>query len=110
MILPYVPGASLGMTFASDLGAAAKDNGDPKSSLRKEMDTLEHPSVNREIHANTIVTLDLSLQSLSLRSVTDLDVVIAGPSLLDPNAEHTGCHHPHPSRYPMILFNAPTNS
>ncbi len=98
------PSASPGPTSAPDLGAAAEDDGSPKHDLRKGKNALDPVSVNRAIHANTMGTLNLPPQFPPLPSVTDLHVAIVGPSLQEPNAEHTGDDLPHPShsRYDIV--------
>ncbi|KAH8988774.1 hypothetical protein EDB86DRAFT_3104692 [Lactarius hatsudake] len=78
-VLPTVTAAraSSGPTSAPDLSAAAEDDVNPKSSSLNGKDTLDPPSVNISIHANTMPTLD---RPPSLLSVTDSDIAIAGPS------------------------------
>ncbi|KAH8989532.1 hypothetical protein EDB86DRAFT_3081042 [Lactarius hatsudake] len=103
-VLPTVTAAraSSGPTSAPDLSAAAEDDVNPKSSSLNGKDTLDPPSVNISIHANTMPTLD---RPPSLPSVTDSDIAIAGPSLWEPNVKHIG-DHPHPSpshgRYDIV--------
>ncbi|KAI9445737.1 hypothetical protein BJY52DRAFT_410901 [Lactarius psammicola] len=58
IVVTTAPSTSLGPTPAPDLRASAEDDGSP-TSLRKEKDTLNPPSVNRAIHANNMDTLDL---------------------------------------------------
>ncbi len=96
--------ASRGPTSAPGLGATVEDDGSPKPGLRKEKDALDPPSVNRAIHANTMATLDLPPQSLSLSSVTDSDMAIACHSLRELNAERKGDHPSHPPhcRYDIV--------
>ncbi|KAI9449959.1 hypothetical protein BJY52DRAFT_1305054 [Lactarius psammicola] len=90
IIVTIAPSASPEPTSAPDLDSAAEDHGSPKPDFRKEEDDLDPCSVNWEIHANTIATRDLPPQSALLPLVTDSDVDIAGLSLREPNAEHTG--------------------
>ncbi|KAH9036000.1 hypothetical protein EDB83DRAFT_2554520 [Lactarius deliciosus] len=86
-IVATAPSTSPGPTPALDLSTAAEDGGSHRDK------DVGPPSVNRAIHANTVVTLDLPPPS-SLPSVTDPDVAIASRSL---EAEHKGDQSPHPS-------------
>ena len=106
LIVTTTPGASLGITFAPDPCVPSKDDGSPKSGLRKEMDDLDLPSLNRAIYTNTTVTSDLraSLQSPLLPPITNSDIAIVGPSTRSPNAEPTENQPPDPSgfRYDIV--------
>ncbi|KAH9048995.1 hypothetical protein EDB84DRAFT_29521 [Lactarius hengduanensis] len=95
------PSATPAPTSAPDLGATAEDDGIPKPGLCKGKEVLNPPSANSAIHANTMVTLDLPLQSPSLQLVPGPDVAIAGQSL---RTERTGDQSPRPShrRYEII--------
>ena len=93
------PGASLGTTSAPDLGATAEDDGSHMPGLSEEMDTLDPPSANRTIHANTMAPPDLPLQSSSPLPITHSVVATAGPPPREPNAKHTGDHPPDLSHF-----------
>ncbi|KAH9009300.1 hypothetical protein EDB84DRAFT_1571299 [Lactarius hengduanensis] len=84
IIVTTIPSTSPGPTSTLDL--SAEDGGS-----RRDND-VGPPSVNRAIHANTVVTVDL-LPPLS-RPVTDPDAAITGRSL---QAEHNGDQSPCPS-------------
>ncbi|KAI9447541.1 hypothetical protein H4582DRAFT_2051280 [Lactarius indigo] len=90
-IAAAAPTASPGLTSAPNLGAAIEGDSSQEPGLRDNKDTLGPPSVNQAIYANPI---DLPSQPPSLPSVTDSDVVIAIPSMWEPNTEHTGGHPP----------------
>ncbi|KAH9054591.1 hypothetical protein EDB83DRAFT_2316342 [Lactarius deliciosus] len=104
IIIATAPSAPPGPTSVLDLGAAAEGNGSAKPGLRKENDTIDSPSVNRVIPANTRATLDLPPQYLSLPPVTDPDATTAGLPPREPDAEHTGDYPRHPSlcSYDMV--------
>ncbi|KAI9449218.1 hypothetical protein BJY52DRAFT_1420068 [Lactarius psammicola] len=105
IVVTTAPSTSLGPTPAPDLRASAEDDGGPTPSLRKEKDTLNPPSVNHAIHANTMDSLYLPPQSPSLPSATDSDVAIVGCSLQEPNAERKEGDRPlHPSHSRYGIF------
>ncbi|KAI9432441.1 hypothetical protein H4582DRAFT_1101693 [Lactarius indigo] len=102
IVATTAPGASPVPTFAPDMDAAAKDDDGSQPGLHKEKDALE---VNRGIHANSTDNLEPPRRSPPLRSVNEPEgIAIAGPSLQEPNAEHTGDHPSHTShgRYDMV--------
>ncbi|KAH9026902.1 hypothetical protein EDB85DRAFT_1893190 [Lactarius pseudohatsudake] len=80
-LIVTTPSISPGPTSAPDLSiTAAEDGGIPKPGLRMGKD-VGPPTLNRAIHANTVTTLDLPPQSLSLPSEADSDIAaVAGPS------------------------------
>ncbi|KAH9018859.1 hypothetical protein EDB84DRAFT_1442286 [Lactarius hengduanensis] len=84
-------------TSAPDLSAAAEDDGGQKPGLCKDKDALDTPSMDLEIPAHTVPAQHLPLQPPSLPSVTVSDIAIAGPSMWESNAEHTGHRPSHPS-------------
>ncbi|KAH8987045.1 hypothetical protein EDB92DRAFT_1877586 [Lactarius akahatsu] len=90
--------ASSGLTPAPDLGVAVEDVGSPKPNLRKEQNKLDPPSVNREILATAMATLDLPPHSSSPQSNADLNVAITSHSLKEPKPERPG-DPPRPSDY-----------
>lgn len=104
MTVAPAPSTSVGPTSAPDPGAAARGDCSQMPDLHSEMDALDPPLANREIHANTMATLDLSPQSPPLPSVTDLEVAIAGRSLREPSVEHIEDNRldPSHSQYDMV--------
>ncbi|KAI9449222.1 hypothetical protein BJY52DRAFT_1308284 [Lactarius psammicola] len=104
IIVTTAPSVSPGPTSAPDLGSIVEDHGSPKPDFRKEEDALDPHSVNWEIQANTITTRGLPPQPPSMPLVTNSDATIAGPSLREPNAEHTGDSPVYPShgRYDIV--------
>ncbi|KAH9018866.1 hypothetical protein EDB84DRAFT_1442293 [Lactarius hengduanensis] len=64
LIVAVAPSVSPGPTSAPDLGAAVEGGGNKKPGPLKEEDAIDPPSLNRAIHANTMVT-NLSSQSPS---------------------------------------------
>ncbi|KAH9013588.1 hypothetical protein EDB84DRAFT_1532434 [Lactarius hengduanensis] len=101
-IIVTTTSTSPGPTSAPDLSVtAAEDGGVPKPGLRKGKD-VGPPTVNREIHANTVTALDLPPQSLSLPSEADSNIAAAaGPSQ---RAERTGDHSSHLSHCRYDIF------
>ena len=89
---------------APRLSVAAEGGGNTKPGSRKEIDALDRPLVNRTTHANTVVTGDLLLQTPSMQSVPDSDLVIVGPASRQRPLESTGDRRPHPStfRYDIV--------
>ncbi|KAH9015721.1 hypothetical protein EDB84DRAFT_1525609 [Lactarius hengduanensis] len=86
---------------ASNGPISAKGDDSLKFSSRKEKDCLGPPSVNWEMHANTVaVLLDFPPQ---LPSGTDPDVATARRSLRGLNPERAGDHPLHPSHCPYDM-------